>query len=123
MEGEVVVRRHEIGVVVGRLRVDVVAARRLHADDDVAEPVQGEAKRAVGEERVGIGRAPSRGQGGAVAGRQASEEVRILGQAKESGPGPPRRHAGRRPAPSALVGPPSSRRISAAPVSGKPGIS
>ena len=37
-------RRHQIGIVIGALGVDVVAARRLHADDDIAEAMQAEAK-------------------------------------------------------------------------------
>ena len=41
IEGEIAVRRDEVGVVVARLRVDVVAARRLDADRDVAEAMRG----------------------------------------------------------------------------------
>ena len=37
-------RRHQIGIVIGALGVDVVTARRLHADDDIAEAVQAEAE-------------------------------------------------------------------------------
>ena len=36
VEREVAVRRHQVGVVVRRLRIDVVAARGLQPDDDVA---------------------------------------------------------------------------------------
>ncbi len=64
VEGEVVVRRHQVGRVVAGLRVDIVAARRLHADDDIAEALdrQREAPAihlARNEERVGLGRSPA----------------------------------------------------------------
>ena len=59
VEGEVAVRRDEVGAVVGLGRVDVVAARRLDAENDVAEAVDGEAKGAVLDERVGLGLAPA----------------------------------------------------------------
>ncbi len=59
IEGEVAVRRDEVGAVVGLGRVDVVAARRLDAEDDVAEAVDGEAKGAVLDERVGRWLAPA----------------------------------------------------------------
>ncbi len=64
IEGEVVVRRHEVGGMVGVGRVDVVAARRLQADDHVAigqnrklEPAAIDLARFV--ERVGLRRRPS----------------------------------------------------------------
>ena len=45
VEGEIAVRRRQVGVVVALLRIDVVAARRLDRDDHVAEAhYQGSAK-------------------------------------------------------------------------------
>jgi hypothetical protein len=52
IERQVVMRRHEIRVVVGFLRVDVVAARRLDADHHIAKTVQRQAKCAVAEKRI-----------------------------------------------------------------------
>ncbi len=47
VEGEIVVRRDEIGGVVGVGRVDVVAAGRLQADDGIAETVDRQLEAAV----------------------------------------------------------------------------
>ena len=52
-------RRDEIGVVVARLRIDVVAARRLDADRDIAEAMRGKDEGVVGDEGIGGGRAPA----------------------------------------------------------------
>ena len=64
--GEIAVRRHQRRIVIGRFRVDVVAARRLdqHRDIAGAEPGDGEAaaiEPARPEERVALGGAPARG--------------------------------------------------------------
>ena len=61
IEGEIVVRRDEIGIVIAGFRIDVVAARRLDADDEVAEAMQAERESAVDDMRVLLGAAPSRG--------------------------------------------------------------
>jgi hypothetical protein len=37
IKGEIVMRRHQIGIVIGALRIDIVTACRLHADSDIAE--------------------------------------------------------------------------------------
>ena len=37
IEGEIAVRRHQGRIVVGGLGIDVVAARRLDADGDIAD--------------------------------------------------------------------------------------
>ena len=42
VEGQVIVRRGQVGGVVGFLRVDIVAARGLDADHDIAMRVEGE---------------------------------------------------------------------------------
>ena len=52
-------RRHQIGIVIGALGVDVVTARRLHADDDIAETVQTETKFARDDVWVLLRLAPS----------------------------------------------------------------
>ena len=77
VEGQIMVRRDEIRIVVGGLRVDVVAPRRLDADDGIAEPMGGDAEGAVREERIVLRQAPTHGQGVADRGRQAGEERRI----------------------------------------------
>src|SRR5947209_5698218 len=51
IEGEIVVGRHEGGIVGRGLRIDVVAARRLDADNDVAESMQAEAEATVRDVR------------------------------------------------------------------------
>ena len=85
VEGEVMVRRHQRRVVVGRLRIDGVAAAGLDADHDVAEAVDGEMEGAVGEERVVLGRAPALGQRGAVGGWDGGEEGFVGGQGQTHG--------------------------------------
>jgi hypothetical protein len=42
IEGEVAVRRDEVRIVIARLRIDIVAARRLNADRDVSEAMDRE---------------------------------------------------------------------------------
>ena len=89
VEREVVVWRDEIGIVVGRLRIDGVAALRLDADDDIAEAMDGETERAVGEEWIALGRPPTGGQRGAVGVGQCIEERAIVGERKVDGIIPP----------------------------------
>ena len=82
VEGEVAVRRRQVGVVVALLGVDVVAPRRLDRDDDVAEARGGEreAAGAGSVEGVGLRRAPARGDRGADRVRQRGKESRIGGK-------------------------------------------
>ncbi len=82
VEREVAVRGHEFGVVVGRLRVDVVAARRLQPDDDVAtfEGWQGELVGGGEVERVALRCAPALGHAAAHRRGQRVEEAAIGGQ-------------------------------------------
>ena len=108
-------RRHQRRVVIGRFRVDVVAARRLDQHRDIADAEAGDREAAAieparPEERIALGRAPARRDlpaARAAAGWRKTPNIR-------------RRTAFPRPARSgrALVGPASSRCISAAPSSG-----
>ncbi|MNT92670.1 hypothetical protein D3C72_2339910 [compost metagenome] len=59
VEGEITVRRHEIRRMIGFLRVDIVAARRLDADHDIAEARQRQGKPAVEQEGIRLRRAPT----------------------------------------------------------------
>jgi len=60
VEGEIAVRRHEVRRMIGLLRLDIVAARRLDADHDIAEARQRQGEPAVEEERIPLRRAPPR---------------------------------------------------------------
>ena len=84
VEREVAVRRHQVRVVIGRLRVDVVAARGLQADDDVAagEQGQGESDGVDEVERVELGFAPAFVDAPAHRCRQRIEEPAIRVQAQ-----------------------------------------
>ena len=84
IEREVAVRGHQVGVVVGRLRVDVVAARRLQADDHVAalERGQGELVGGGEVERVVPGLAPAFVDAAAHRRRQRVEEPAVRAQAQ-----------------------------------------
>ena len=55
VEGEIAMRRRQIRVVIARGRIDVVAARRLDADDQIAERQHGERESAVHDMRI-VGR-------------------------------------------------------------------
>ena len=86
VERQVVVRRHEVRVMITLDRVDVVAARRLQPDDDVAEPERGEREPtaidiARLEERICLGRAPAFEHGVADRFRQARKEQLVLVEA------------------------------------------
>ena len=64
IKGQVAVGRHQVRVVIGGLRINVVAARRLQADDDIAaaEGRHGEAAAidlAAEVERIGLRRTPA----------------------------------------------------------------
>ena len=73
VEREIAMRRNEVRVMIGGGGVDVVAARRLHAEDDIAESRDGESESAVGDARIGLGGAPAAGHRGANRLRQAGE--------------------------------------------------
>ena len=59
--GEIEMRRNKCRIVVGRFRIDAVAARRLDGDSDVAVDDDGEMESAVGEMRIRFRLAPLRG--------------------------------------------------------------
>src|SRR4051812_33211500 len=59
IECEIVMRRHQVGIVIAVLGVNIVAARRLHADDNVAEAMQAEAEFSGDEMRVLLWVAPT----------------------------------------------------------------
>ncbi len=60
IEGKIAVRRDEIGIVIAARWIDVVAARRLHGDDKMAETMDRKNEPAVGKERIRLRAAPSR---------------------------------------------------------------
>src|SRR5215218_6505034 len=78
IEREIMMRRHQIGIVIGALGIDVVTARRLHADDDIAEAVQAEAEFAGDDMRVLLWFSPSRLNGALHVLRQSRERSRII---------------------------------------------
>ncbi len=83
--GEIGGRRRQRGIVIGRLRVEIVAARRLDQHRDVAEAKAGDREMAAiepsrPEERVAFGRSPLRRNPLLHRTRQAGEEGRILGE-------------------------------------------
>ena len=59
IKGEVAVRRHQIRIVIGIQRIDVVAPRRLHPEHHVPQPMDTKNKAAVLEEPIVPGRAPA----------------------------------------------------------------
>ncbi len=60
IEGEIAMRRHEIGRVIAFLRIDIVAACRLDADEQPAETRKGERKSTLAHVGIGLRIAPSR---------------------------------------------------------------
>ena len=80
IEGEIAMGRHEIGIVIAARRIDVVAARRLHGDDDIAEAMDRQTKLPVDEERVLLRLAPALLDLLASRGRQRFEEHAVFGQ-------------------------------------------
>ena len=78
IECEIVMRRHQIRIVIGALGVDVVTTRRLHAYNDIAEMVQTEAKFSRDDMRVLLRFSPSRLNGTLHILRQSRERSRII---------------------------------------------
>jgi len=76
---QIVMRRHQIGVVIAALWIDVVAARRLDADRDVPELMQSEPERSIHDMRIVGGAAPSRHDGIPDAFGQGREHSFIVG--------------------------------------------
>lgn len=73
VEGEIGVRRRQGRIVIAGLGIDVVAARGLHGDGEIAETVDRQAECAVPHEGVGGWRAPALGHGLARAFRHLCE--------------------------------------------------
>ena len=59
VEGEIAMRRHQGGIVIGALRIDVVAARRLDGDRDMPMEANRQPEHALAAERVLLGRTPA----------------------------------------------------------------
>ncbi|MNN28264.1 hypothetical protein D3C81_1418260 [compost metagenome] len=59
VERQVSVGRHQIRVVIHRARIDLIAPRRLNADEGQAETQTRDHHPAVAAHRVGIGRSPT----------------------------------------------------------------
>ena len=87
VEGEVVVRRHQGWIVIAGDRVDVVAARRLQRDRDIAAAESGNRERSAidfarTEERVRFRRPPTRQYFVAHGLRQGGEEQIVVDEGK-----------------------------------------
>ena len=80
VEGEIAMRRRQVGVVVALLRIDVVATRRLDRDDHVAEPHRRECKAShiLAEEGVCLRLSPALGDGIPDRLWQRGEEARVV---------------------------------------------
>src|SRR5690606_17137936 len=82
--GDVTMRRYEVGVVVAGGLVEMVAARGLDQDGDVAEgdggEVEGWASGPAAHEGIGRGVSPSGRDFGADLVRQFGEEVAVAGE-------------------------------------------
>ncbi|MCL6708413.1 hypothetical protein M8R20_15535 [Pseudomonas sp. R2.Fl] len=61
IEGEIAVRRHEIRRMIAFLRIDVVATRRLDAEEHIAEAGERQGETTVDKERITFRSAPARG--------------------------------------------------------------
>ena len=59
IEGDIAMRRDQVGIVIAFRRVDVVTARRLDRDHDIAEFEDREQKIGADDEGVGRGGAPT----------------------------------------------------------------
>ena len=81
IERQIMVRRHQIGIVIGALGVNIVTARRLHADHHVAETMQTETKAAAHDMRVLRRPPPARLDGASYVLGQFREAGFIVGQA------------------------------------------
>ncbi len=82
---EIRMRRHQCRVMIGRSRVEIVAARRLDQHRDIAHAEAGDRKPAAidaprAEERVALGRTPLRRDTLLYGSRQAIEKGRIIGE-------------------------------------------
>ena len=80
VEREVVVRRHEIGVVVGRDQIDVAAACRLDANEHVAQAQARDHEALAAQHRVLFGCAPQGVDRRLAFSRQALEVLQVVGQ-------------------------------------------
>ena len=80
IESDVVVRRHQVGVVVARRRIDTTCAGRLDADEDLAEAQAGDHEAAAAQRRRLFGRAPARVDGLTAVRGEPAELVEIVGQ-------------------------------------------
>ena len=78
VERQVGVRRRQVRIVIAGARIDVVAARRLDPDDDVAERQQSEAEGAVRDMRIILGSTPALPGGRSDRLGQALEEAQIV---------------------------------------------
>jgi hypothetical protein len=61
VEGQIAVRRDQIGVVIGGCRIHIVAACRLNADQRLAEPMQRQGERIARDLRIVLWRTPALG--------------------------------------------------------------
>ena len=91
VESEIPVRRRERRVMVAGLGIDIVAARRLHRDRDIAEAVDGKPEGSVPHEWIGLRIAPAFRDGGACGVRQGVESLTIGAQAQSDLAGPIKR--------------------------------
>ncbi len=77
---EITVRRHQIGIMVAARRIDVVAARRLYRDDDIAEAMDRQHEAAFDEKRIALHLAPALLNLLAGGSRQCFKELVVIGQ-------------------------------------------
>ena len=98
IEGEIAVRRHQRRIVIGGLRVDVVAARRLDRDGGIAVEADRKVETALGEEGVGFRHAPARRDLAADSVGQAGKEGSVVLEAQHRIAATAPRGIGRRPA-------------------------
>ncbi len=87
VKGKIVMRRNEIRGVIGGLWVDVVAAGRLHTQNDVSVAQDRQGERPVNNERVGHGRSPARLDRLANALRQGIEKGGVGLESQAHSPG------------------------------------
>ena len=90
VEGEVVVRRHQLSVVVGRDPIEPATARRLDADEHLAQAQARHHEAPAAQHRVLLGYAPQAVDGGLAVGRQALEVLQVVGQRQALAGGPRR---------------------------------
>ena len=87
VERQVAVRR-QVGIVVDRCRIELIAARRLDADEGQAIAQAGDHHPPVAEHRVLLRLAPARQHRLAIALRQACEAGQVVVQRQALGAGP-----------------------------------